>query len=117
MHANIHEQIVDLYERNTRSVCLLLTIVVLLIDFITGLHIRFPLVFVLPVGLSAWKMEFYPFVLHAKISEMNKASTNRSKSMSVSIPKPLSAIPFVPSVGRSCIPGIIGMVKTTINEM
>jgi hypothetical protein len=30
---------------------------VLLVDFITGLHIRFPLVFVLPVGLAAWKRD------------------------------------------------------------
>jgi hypothetical protein len=39
----------------TRFVCLSLAAIVLFVDFITGLHIRFPLVFVLPVGLAAWK--------------------------------------------------------------
>jgi len=47
----------DLYELKPRFVSISTAIIVLLFDFITGIHIRFPALFVLPVGLAAWHQE------------------------------------------------------------
>lgn len=52
-----YKSIIRFYERQTRFVCLFTAGIVLLVDFTTGLHIRFPLVFILPVGLAAWKKD------------------------------------------------------------
>ena len=57
LNKKAYQAIIRLYERKTRLVCLSTSLVVLLVDFFTGIQVRFPLVFVLPVGLAAWKKE------------------------------------------------------------
>ncbi len=44
----------QLTERNPTAVCLLVTLVTLSVDLVTGRDIRFPLLYVLPIGLAAW---------------------------------------------------------------
>jgi hypothetical protein len=41
-------------ERNPSTICLLLALVTLFVDFTTGRDIHFPLLYVLPIGLAAW---------------------------------------------------------------
>ncbi|MBU0993929.1 MAG: hypothetical protein KJ737_15650 [Proteobacteria bacterium] len=44
----------ELIKKNERASCILLAVAVLLIDYITGKHIEFPIFYALPVGLAAW---------------------------------------------------------------
>jgi phosphoenolpyruvate-protein phosphotransferase (PTS system enzyme I) len=41
-------------QKHPKSVCLLIALITLLIDFATGRDIHFPLLYLLPVGLAAW---------------------------------------------------------------
>ena len=41
-------------EKNPSAICLLVALVTLFVDFATGRDIRFPLLYVLPIGLAAW---------------------------------------------------------------
>ncbi len=41
-------------ERNPSAICLLIALVTLSIDLVTGRDIRFPLLYVIPIGLAAW---------------------------------------------------------------
>ena len=41
-------------ERNPSAVCLLVAVVTSSIDLVTGRDIRFPLLYILPIGLAAW---------------------------------------------------------------
>ncbi len=40
--------------RNPAAVCMLLTFITLSVDFVTGREIRFPLLYVLPIAVTAW---------------------------------------------------------------
>jgi hypothetical protein len=60
-----------LYKQKTNVSCLLIVAVVLGIDYLTGRVIRFPITYVLPVGMAAWREQkpmayamaiFMPFV-------------------------------------------------------
>jgi len=44
-----------LYKHRPNVLCLLMTAIVLAIDYLTGRAIRFPIVYVLPVGMAAWR--------------------------------------------------------------
>ena len=44
-----------LYKQNTNMSCLITTVIVLAIDYLTGRTIRFPIVYVLPVSMAAWR--------------------------------------------------------------
>jgi hypothetical protein len=43
-----------LYRQKTSISCLLASVIVLVIDYITGKHIEFPIAYALPVGMAAW---------------------------------------------------------------
>lgn len=64
MQGNVYESINRFYEGNIRLVCLLAAGIVLFLDFITGVYIRFPVVYILPVGMAAWKKdEIFSYIL------------------------------------------------------
>lgn len=44
-----------LYRVETRFFCIFIAVIVLLVDYITGVHIRFPIFYVLPVAMAAWQ--------------------------------------------------------------
>jgi len=44
-----------LYGQRTTVSCLLASVIVLVIDYITGKHIEFPIAYALPVGMAAWR--------------------------------------------------------------
>ena len=44
-----------LYKNNTKMLCLFTMAIVLAIDYLTGRTIRFPIVYVLPVSMAAWR--------------------------------------------------------------
>jgi hypothetical protein len=43
-----------LYRQRTGVSCLLVSVIVLVIDYITGKHMEFPIAYALPVGMAAW---------------------------------------------------------------
>ena len=45
----------NLYRQRTIVLCLLAAVIVLVIDYITGKHIEFPIAYALPVGMAAWR--------------------------------------------------------------
>jgi hypothetical protein len=47
------------YKERTIIVCILIALIILTIDYITGRHIQFPLLYVLPIGIAAWKSQKY----------------------------------------------------------
>lgn len=47
--------VIRLYREKTNVSCLLATGIVLAIDYITGRAIQFPITYVLPVGMAAWR--------------------------------------------------------------
>ncbi|MBF0257250.1 MAG: hypothetical protein HQK62_00190 [Desulfamplus sp.] len=47
----------ELYIKRTVLCCILVAFAVLLIDYITGRHIEFPIAYALPVGMSAWRQK------------------------------------------------------------
>lgn len=46
---------VKLYNTKTTFVCILVAAIILLIDFSTGRYIRFPIFYVLPIWMAAWR--------------------------------------------------------------
>jgi hypothetical protein len=44
-----------LYRQRTSVSCLLAAVIVLVIDYVTGRPIQFPIVYALPVGMAAWR--------------------------------------------------------------
>lgn len=46
-----------LYRQRTVVFCLFVAVLTLAIDYITGKHIQFPIVYVLPVGMAAWRRQ------------------------------------------------------------
>jgi hypothetical protein len=44
-----------LYRQRTIISCILVAVIVLIIDYFTGKFIRFPITYVIPVGLAAWR--------------------------------------------------------------
>jgi hypothetical protein len=44
-----------LYRQRTGVSCLLAAVIVLVIDYITGKPIQFPIAYALPVGMAAWR--------------------------------------------------------------
>lgn len=44
-----------MYTKRITASCLLASVLVLLIDYITGRDIRFPILYVVPAGMAAWK--------------------------------------------------------------
>jgi len=49
--------LIELYEKRTNSFCIVVAAIVLAIDYITGRHIEFPILYALPVALAAWKLQ------------------------------------------------------------
>ncbi|MBF0467461.1 MAG: hypothetical protein HQK61_01015 [Desulfamplus sp.] len=45
----------EVYIKRTALCCILIAFIVLLIDYVTGRHIEFPIAYALPVGMSAWR--------------------------------------------------------------
>ena len=50
-------------KRMFNLLCLLLALIVLVIDYITGQHIQFPIVYIIPVGLAAWRNKTTAYAL------------------------------------------------------
>ena len=44
-----------LYRQRTSVLCILVAVIVFVIDYITGKSILFPILYVLPVGIAAWR--------------------------------------------------------------
>lgn len=44
-----------LYRQRTIVLCILVAVIVFVIDYITGKSIQFPILYVLPVGMAAWR--------------------------------------------------------------
>lgn len=47
--------IARLYSQRAVVLCILVAVIVFVIDFITGKSIQFPILYVLPVGMAAWR--------------------------------------------------------------
>ncbi|KJR97613.1 MAG: hypothetical protein VR65_23705 [Desulfobulbaceae bacterium BRH_c16a] len=47
--------IISIYKERTGVLCVLVSFIVLLIDYITGKHIEFPIAYALPVGMAAFR--------------------------------------------------------------
>ena len=46
--------VVQVTQKNPSAICILIALVTLSVDFATGPDIRFPLLYLLPIGLASW---------------------------------------------------------------
>ncbi len=46
--------VVQITRKNPSTICIFITLVTLLVDFTTGRDIRFPLLYLIPIGLASW---------------------------------------------------------------
>jgi phosphoenolpyruvate-protein phosphotransferase (PTS system enzyme I) len=46
--------VVQVTQKNPSAICILIALVTLFVDFTTGRHIHFPLLYLLPIGLASW---------------------------------------------------------------
>jgi len=55
MLTNTLKSIEQIYRKNTGFSCIFIALIVLMIDYLTGKDIEFPIVYALPVGMAAWQ--------------------------------------------------------------
>lgn len=45
----------EMYVKKTTACCIVVAVIVLLVDYLSGKAIRFPILYILPAGLAAWR--------------------------------------------------------------
>lgn len=48
--------VIDAYKNHPNFICILSACIIFFTDILTGEHIRFPIFYVVPVGLAAWQL-------------------------------------------------------------